>query len=953
MDINQIFHGPNAGYLLEQYDLYCRDATSVDAELRVFFQTYADALSEAQPDTHSAPSLISAPSTAGAAASVSSVALQDNATAAAYARLASAIRLGGNIRRFGHLAAHLDPLGFYPIKGDPALNMETYGLTLDELQALPGEAIRGPQAQGGRNAAEVISALRQIYCHHIGYDYDHIRPPEQRDWLREAAESRRFTADDEPETKRALLRRLVDVEAFEQFLNLRYPAKTRFSIEGLDMLVPMLDEVILLAAHTKIYDVVIGMAHRGRLNALAHILERPYEQILSEFKDQIAEEYIRNHAHVTGDVKYHHGGRRYVKGDAAFSVTVSMVPNPSHLEHVNPVVTGIARAAGTQRHAGPKAVFDPGKVLPILIHGDAAVSGQGIVAETLNFSYLRGYRTGGTLHIIANNQVGFTTRPDASRSTHYASDIFKGYQMPIIHVNASDPLACIEVIRIAAEFIFKFRKDFVIDLIGYRAHGHNEGDDPEFTQPRMYQLIKQQPTVRSQFAAYLNQVGIVSAAESQAWYDGAMQKLQTIWEGLEKYQPEKETPKKPPRGAAKAAQTNVSVDVLRTLNQAVLTVPAGFNINERLNRVLEKRLGSLSDVTAKTVDWATAELLAYASIVSEGIACRLTGEDVERGTFSHRHAVWSDQVTGESYVPLHHLPQSRASFEIRNSALSENAALGFEFGYSVGAPDCLVVWEAQYGDFANGAQAIIDEFIVSARDKWAQLPSLVMLLPHGHEGQGPDHSSGRPERFLQSAADNNLRLAYPTSAAQIFHLLRRQALLLRTDPLPLVVLTPKGLLRSPSVASSLQELSTGKWQPILVDATADPASVRRVILCSGRVYFDLKDALAKSSNAAQVLVIRVEQLYPLPVDEIADALSNYPNATEVLWLQEEPKNMGAFSFAESELRPILGGRAFGYAGRARRSNPAEGSMNWHKSNQAKILQTALDLSTPVQDWAGV
>jgi 2-oxoglutarate dehydrogenase E1 component len=638
--------------------------------------------------------------------------------------------------------------------------------------------------------------------------------------------------------------------------------------------------------------------------------------------------------------------------DEIVDLVIKLAPNPSHLEHVNPVVIGMARAAGTRVDGAGAPQFDPAVTLPILIHGDASFSGQGIVAETLNMHQLPGYRVGGTLHIIANNQVGFTTDAEAGRSTLYASDLAKGFKIPIVHVNADDPEACLEAARLAIAYRQKFHKDFLIDLIGYRRYGHNEGDEPRFTQPQMYARIDNQATVRQQWAETLAARGVMTLAEADALQTQMHTDLQQLYESLAAeevagaLEPQLEPP---PSGAARQAVTAVSLPTLRDLNHSLLNLPADFQPDKKLQRALEKRRHVLDKADEASVDWATAEELALAATLAEGTAIRFTGEDVIRGTFSQRHAVFYDRETGEPFCPLQALPQAQAAFEIRNSPLSENGAIGFEYGYNIQAPERLVIWEAQYGDFINSAQAIIDEFVVSGKAKWEQTPSLVLLLPHGYEGQGPDHSSGRLERFLNLAAKTSLRIAYPTTAAQYFHLLRRQTAVLTQDPLPLIVMTPKSLLRHPRAASTPRQLAEGSWQPLIGDAQAqeNPAEVRRLVLCSGKVFVDLveiQERLRQENATMPVAVTRVEQLYPLPEAEIKAEIDSFPNLEEVVWLQEEPANMGAWNHARACLTDWINGRfPLRYIGRPARTSPAEGSTSWHRRNQQAITEHAFEI----------
>jgi len=788
----------------------------------------------------------------------------------------------------------------------------------------------------------VIAALRAIYCSTTGYDYAHVFVPEERHWLRNAAEGGRFRAPSDPIDPVALLERLTQVEAFERYLQRVFPGKTRFSIEGLDMLVPILDEVIGDAAESGIRNILIGMAHRGRLNVMAHVLNKPYAQILAEFKEPVSSRSFREDMAWTGDVKYHAGAHRAIKGGRALDVVVSMPPNPSHLEAIDPIVEGMARAAGTVVDMPGAPVFDPTRSLPILIHGDAAFPGQGVVAETLNLSRLPGYQTGGTIHIIVNNNLGFTTGPEDEYSTSYASGLARGFKIPIVHVNADDPEACVEAARLAIAYRERFQRDFLIDLIGYRRHGHNEGDEPAFTQPLMYQKIASHPTVREIWARTLVNHGEIQNGVADELNRKYAAELHAVMDALK---PERDfiepQPEPAPPGAASKAETAVPIDRLRELNAALLTLPAGFTVHRKLERAREKRGHLLDAENEATVDWAAAEELALASILVDGISIRLTGEDVERGTFSHRHAVFHDANNGGVHVPLQSLPQARAAFEIHNSPLTENAVVGFEYGYNIQEPARLVIWEAQYGDFINGAQVMIDEFLVSARGKWGLRPSLVLLLPHAHEGQGPDHASARPERFLQLAADINIRIANCTTAAQYFHLLRRQAALLQVDPLPLVVLTPKSLLRHPAVASTPRELAEGRFRMVLPDAEAlgRAAEVRRILVCSGKVYVDLITSEHRAARP-EVAICRVEQLYPVPMRDLRAMLDAYPNAEEIVWVQEEPENMGAWDFIRPHLQEVGGGRPLRRVARPRSASPAEGSAARHALNQQALVSQA-------------
>ena len=926
------FSGANAGYVYELYERYQRDPSSVDEATRRAFATWTPA----EPITAPTPT-----------ANAASGAIDLQAGIAAF-------NLAESIRRFGHLAARIDPLGFHDPIGDPSLAPQSHGLTTETLKRLPASIVSGPAASGAANAFEAIENLRRIYCSTIGHDYNHVFVPDERVWLRHAVESGQFRPPKDPIQATELLGRITQVETFERFLHRTFPGKTRFSIEGLDMMVPILDEIIHDAAEGGVQHVMIAMAHRGRLNVLAHTLQKPYSQILAEFKDPILANRLRVDLGWMGDVKYHAGARVEAQPDGLpKQVVVSMPPNPSHLEAVDPVLNGMARAAATTTGQAGAPIIDKGKVLAILIHGDAAFPGQGIVAETLNLSRLEGYDVGGIIHIIANNQLGFTTDPEDSFSTSYASGLARGFKIPITHVNADDPVACIEAARLAIAYRQRFKLDYLIDLVGYRKYGHNEGDEPAFTQPQVYQIVAAHPTVREKYARVLVDGGMVTQEQVDALVQDRMAELERTYASVK---PEQDfvppVPDVPPSGAAKKAKTAVPLDTLKAINAALMTVPDGFTVHRKLERGRERRRAMFETPAERSVDWAAAEELAMATILADGVPIRFTGEDVERGTFSHRHAVYHDAVSGADHVPLQVLPQAKAAFEIRNSPLSEYACVGFELGYNLQEPGRLVIWEAQYGDFINGAQIVLDEYLTSGRAKWGMAPSLVLLLPHGYEGQGPAHSSARLERFLNAAADTNIRIANCTTAAQYFHLLRRQALLLNTDPLPLIVMSPKSLLRHPFTASAPEEFANGSFQSVIDDpatAGAQAAKVRRLALCSGKVAVDLLTSERRKDNP-NVAVVRVEQLYPFPADAIGDVIAKYPKLREVCWVQEEPENMGAWEFARPLLESLVDGRhPLRYIGRSRNSSPSEGSSTWHAANQRAIVDQVFDAKSETRE----
>src|SRR5438093_54748 len=780
--------------------------------------------------------------------------------------VAAAMALVKAFRNFGHMAARLDPLGSEP-PGDPALDPGPLGLTPEIMARIPAEVLR--IYVPGRTLAEAYPKLQETYCGTIAYEVEHIGSHQERLWLRQVIESGDHKKPLAPEMKRKLLARLTAVETLERFLHKAYLGQKRFSIEGLDALVPMLDQTIELAGTSGARRVVLGMAHRGRLNVLAHIVGLPYETIFAEFEGGRHVEGTLTPEGGTGDVKYHHGADGVYQTAAGKPVNITLTPNPSHLEAVNPVVEGRARANQTNRR-GKDAIHDGTVALPVLIHGDASFAAQGVVAETFNLARLKGYTTGGTIHLIGNNQLGFTTDPKEGRSTDYSTDLAKGFDAPIVHVNADDPEACLAAARLAMMYRDKLHADVVIDVVGYRRHGHNEGDEPAYTQPLMYERIKQTPTVRQRYADQLAREGVVPAADATSEPEQVYQRLTEIQQSLKAHlreagagggeEPQRISTTQP---ALAEPDTAVSAPLLTTLNEQLLLVPDGFTIMAKLQKQLERRRPAL---TEGQIEWAHAEALAFASLLAEGTAIRLTGQDTERGTFSQRHLVLHDARDGRRYAPIQNLPGARAPFELHNSPLSEFACLGFEYGYAAAAPETLVLWEAQFGDFTNGGEVIIDQFIIAGLAKWGQTSRLTLLLPHGYEGQGPEHSSARIERFLALGADGNIRIANCTTPAQYFHLLRRQAR--HAELRPLVLFTPKSLLRLPQASSRLEDLATARFQPVLDDPGATPRhAVRRLILCSGKVYYDLTLSPARA-QAQHVAVARVGLLYPFPGGEL-------------------------------------------------------------------------------------
>ncbi|OLB66240.1 MAG: hypothetical protein AUI09_06685 [Gemmatimonadetes bacterium 13_2_20CM_2_66_5] len=837
-------------------------------------------------------------------------------------------------RNFGHLAAHLDPLGSEP-PGDPSLDTGRLGLTPVIMARIPVEVLR--IYVPGKTLAEALPALHATDCGTIAYEVEHIGRHEERVWLRQVIESGEHRRPLSAQGKRQLLARLTAVETLERFLHKAYLGQKRFSIEGLDMTVPMLDFTLELAAAHGTRKAVIGMAHRGRLNVLAHVVNVPYETILAEFEGGHREETAESEGWNagTGDVKYHHGAEGVYKTTIGKDIAVTLSPNPSHLESVNPVVEGRARADQTDRQT-PEAKHDWNASLPVLLHGDASFAGQGVVAETFNLARLQGYTTGGTIHLILNNQIGFTTEPREARSTDYSSDLAKGFDVPIIHVNADDAEACLAAVRLALMYREKFHADVVIDLVGYRRYGHNEADEPAYTQPVMYERIKPTPSVRQKYAAQLASEGVVDSRTAEADAEAAYQRLATIQQAVKSGQ-RAEEPQRIKRESAPEPATAVAADLLKKLNDELVAVPDGFTVHPKLLKQLERRRDSLT--SAEGIEWAHAEALALASLLVDGTPIRLTGQDTERGTFSQRHLVLHDIHNGNRHAPIQHLRDAKTPFELHNSPLSEYGCLGFEYGYAVEAQNALVLWEAQFGDFANGAEVIIDQFLIAGLAKWGETSRLTLLLPHGYEGQGPEHSSARLERFLALGAEGNIRVANCTTPAQYFHLLRRQAL--HAEIRPLVLMTPKSLLRLPAAASQVNDLVLGKFRTVLWDRDRTwPEKVTRLVLCSGKVYYDIV-ASPRRAQAPQVKIGRVELLYPFPGNEIGEYARRYPNLKEVVWVQEEPRNMGARKFVLPKIRDLLPkGVTLLDVSRPERSSPAEGYPAAHKVEQDRIVAAA-------------
>jgi 2-oxoglutarate dehydrogenase E1 component len=910
----------------------------------------ADLGIEAGPISSAHPASASAPPLSAAAPSAEPTTAPGEVDEELLQAVQAATSILKAYRTHGHLAAHLDPLGSEP-KGDPALQPENVNLTPELMARIPAHILR--IGVPGETLLEALPRMRTAYCGTIGYQFEHLSSHQQRIWLREMIETgahRQPLSDDE---KHRLLHRLIDVFQFERFLEKAYLGQKMFSIEGLDVVVPMLDELVTLSHRAGAEEVVFGMAHRGRLSVLAHNLGRPVESILAEFEGSKQLGAVKAVAAIphggTGDVKYHYGHRGIYETSAGEKISVRLYPNPSHLEFVDPVVTGGARFLQSE-FEGSELRHEPKKAVPVLLHGDAAFPAQGVVAETLNLQALKGYSTGGTVHLVQNNQVGFTTDPEEARSTPYAADMAKGFNVPIIHVNADDPEACTAAVRLAMAYRERWGRDVVIDVIGYRRFGHNETDEPAYTQPVMAAAIKAHKPVSEIYAEKLVGEGAVNAEDVER---EAGQRKEEMTKALKDLREKMEagdyedptvtgittsTGELLDRTASPPVDTAVPAEKLRNLNKALLATPDGFNVHRKLRRPLDKRVDALEN---GGVDFGQAEALAFSSLLTDGVHIRLTGQDSERGTFSHRHLVLHDENTGLKYTPMQNLADATAPFELHNSPLSEIACLGFEYGYSAATPSALVLWEAQFGDFGNAAQVIIDSFIVSGEAKWGQTSRLTMLLPHGYEGSGPEHSSARIERFLALGAEGNIRIAYPTTAAQYFHLLRRQALIRK--PRPLIVFTPKGLLRLDRATAGLEDLTEGELQFILDDpkATERREKVERLILCTGKVYFDI-DASERRESAENVAIARVEVLYPFAKERLEDVIARYPNLKEIAWVQEEPRNMGAWKVMSRRFPGVLPeGVDLTYIGRPGRASTSEGYSGAHALEQERIVLTAL------------
>ncbi|MCJ7841171.1 2-oxoglutarate dehydrogenase E1 component [Lederbergia sp. NSJ-179] len=930
----QKFSGPNLGYVMEVYDEYVKDPSSIDHELKKLF------------DQWGAPQAVEAEETT---ISQSDISFPENPNM--YSKIAGAIKLADNIRTYGHLAADIRPLELRDIDVR-YIELSQFDLTEEDLKKIPASFISPNAPSALKDGLEAMNHLKKVYTKRIAFEYNHVHELEEKKWLKEQIESECFYPSLTNEERIEVLHRLSEVEGFEKFIHRTFVGQKRFSIEGLDTLVPLIDKIIQSTVETGTKTINIGMAHRGRLNVLAHILEKPYKLIFSEFQHAPNKDMVPSEGSIgitygwTGDVKYHLGADRRVKRGDTTQTRITLANNPSHLEVVGPVVDGYTRAAQEDRSEPGIPKQDMSSSLAIAVHGDAAFPGEGIGQETLNMGHLKGYDTGGTIHIIANNMIGFTTESSDSRSTKYASDIAKGFEIPIVHVNADDPEAVLAAGILAYKYRQKFHKDFVIDLIGYRRYGHNETDEPMVTNPIMYNVVNNHPTVKEIYAERLMEKGIISTEEVNKIDKKIFQTLQKEYDRAAKNVDERDISMNPPENVMKALldeQTAVSEEDLKRINDALLDWPKDFNVFHKLSRILKRRESAFSG--KGKIDWAHAESLAFATILRDGTPIRFTGQDTQRGTFAQRHLVLHDEKNGQELIPMHHIPDARASFAVYNSPLTEAAVVGFEYGYNVYAPETLVLWEAQYGDFANMAQVYFDQFISSGRAKWGQKSGLVLLLPHGYEGAGPEHSSGRVERFLQNAAENNWAVANLSSAAQYFHLLRRQAASLGKENVkPLVIMTPKSLLRHPLASVDVQDLVKGSFQPVMEQKGLgeNKEAVERLILCSGKISIDLAEQVEKETDLDWLHILRIEELYPFPSEKVKGILSRYPNVKELVWVQEEPKNMGGWTHVDPYLRKLApSGVDVKYTGRRRRSSPAEGDPTIHRKEQNRIMKEAL------------
>src|SRR5471032_1683101 len=951
--------GANAPFIEELYARFLDDPSRVDADWRTFFEALAeergDVLAEVRgaswapngarvidvPDTEMPRAAANRNLKAGNGAAMPLAGQSEESIRAAAYDTSRAFLLIRSYRIRGHLEANLDPLGLVRQAPHQELDPATYGFKeadWDRSILIFGALSLGDAA----TLRQIMDRLRKTYCGKIGVEYMHISDPDQKAWIQERIEHIENRTDFTLEGRRMIMQRVVEAEGLEKYLGLKFVGTKRFGLDGGESLIPGIEQILKRGGQLGVREVVIGMPHRGRLNTLVHVMHKSYMALFSEFQGRSSQpEEMRG----SGDVKYHLGASADREFDGNV-IHLSLVPNPPHLEAVNPVVLGKARAKQDQR-----GDTDRSEVMAILMHGDAAFAGQGLVAESLDLSDLGGYRIGGTIHFVVNNQIGFTTLPTFSRSGPYCTEVAKIVQAPILHVNGDDPEAVVHASRIATEFRQHFKRDIVVDMFCYRRYGHNESDEPMFTQPLMYKEIGGHKTVKQVYAAQLEAEGVVTAADVAAMDTELREKLDKALEAATNYKPNKADWLEgkwsgftvAPEEEDRKGTTAVDADRLLSVGRALSEPPTNFDLNRKITRLLQEKRKTID--TGTDIDWATGEALAWGTLLAEGTPVRLSGQDSARGTFSQRHSVLVDQSTDAKYIPLNNVAADQAKFEVIDSPLNEAGVLGFEYGYSSAEPNALVLWEAQFGDFANGAQVIIDQFICSGESKWLRMNGLVMLLPHGYEGQGPEHSSARLERYLQLSADDNWQVVVPTTPANYFHALRRQ--MRRSFRKPLIVMTPKSLLRHKDCVSTLADFGPdSSFHRILgeTDALGSDAGVKRVVLCSGKVYFDLV-AERRKRKLDDVAILRIEQLYPFPISRLGARLSQYPNA-EVVWCQEEPENMGAWHFVDRRIERAMGntemkGKRPVYIGRAEAASPATGSLRTHLKEQADLVDRAL------------
>jgi len=957
LDNSSFLFGSNAGFIEDLYARYLDDPASIDGSWQQYFQSLGDDAETVLAESRGAPwtpsngfdpedeyEILGSAANRATEIAIESGAEQQDVRAAAIDTI-RALMLIRSYRVRGHLKANLDPLGLEIPKEHPELNPTTYGFAesdwdrkifLDNVLGLETGTIR-----------EILAIVKRTYCSTIGVEFMHIQEPDQKAWIQERIEGRHKEVSFTAEGKIAILRKLIETEGFEHFLNVKYTGTKRFGLDGGESLVPAMEGIIKRGGQLGVQEIILGMPHRGRLNILTNVMAKPFRAVFSEFQGSPANpEDVEG----SGDVKYHLG----TSSDREFdgnNVHLSLTANPSHLEAVNPVVLGKARAKQSQ-------IGDDvgGQVMPLLLHGDAAFAGQGIVAECFGLSELKGYRTSGTIHFVVNNQIGFTTSPKYSRSSPYPSDVGKMVQAPIFHVNGDDPEAVCHVAKIATEFRQLFQIDVVIDMFCYRRHGHNEGDEPAFTQPLMYRTIAQHPTTMQIYAKKLIAEGVLSEKDVESIISEFKDYLEKQFETATSFKPNKadwfegrwQGFERADEGARRGT-TAIDIDELKAIGDKLTEVPADHNVHRTLQRVLKSKKKMID--TGANIDWATAEALAFGSLLKENVPVRLSGQDCGRGTFSQRHSVIVDQVTEGRYIPLNNLEGEQAHYEVIDSLLSEAAVLGYEYGYTLAEPNALVLWEAQFGDFANGAQVIIDQFISSGESKWLRMSGLVMLLPHGYEGQGPEHSSARLERYLQMSAEDNWQVINCTTPANYFHALRRQ--IHRKFRKPLVVMTPKSLLRHKQAVSTFDEMGPGSaFHRVLYDneKLCAEKDVKRIVLCSGKVYYDLH-ARREELGDKETYFLRLEQLYPFPYQALEAEMKNFKHVEEVVWCQEEPKNMGAWAFAEPHLEQVFENLKMKkvtrprYAGRKASASTATGLLKKHNLQQKALVDDALGVAS--------